>query len=220
MVHSTAESVAIAIFAKAPIEGFAKTRLIPRLGATGAAELQRQLIERTVHMAREARVGPVSLWCSPSKSDPYFVSLGERLAMALYDQRGDDLGERMLHTFAVKTATMPTLLVGTDCAVLTPKHFVKCADALRRGADCVFMPVEDGGYILIGMRRPIPEMFAAIPWGTSGVMAKTRERISGLSITTIELPPLWDIDRPEDYDRAIVDGVFGPLDATPDEKRS
>ncbi|MDE2185095.1 MAG: TIGR04282 family arsenosugar biosynthesis glycosyltransferase [Alphaproteobacteria bacterium] len=219
MAHSAAEPVAIAIFAKAPIEGFAKTRLIPRLGATGAAELQRQLIERTVHTVRKAHVGPVSLWCSPSKNDPYFVSLGERLAMALYTQRGDDLGERMLHAVAVKTATMPTLLVGTDCAIITPEHFVRCADALRRGADCVFIPVEDGGYILVGMRRPIPDLFTAIPWGTSDVMIKTRERIADLAITTIELAPLWDIDRQEDYDRAIVDGVLGPVDAASDTTR-
>ena len=219
MAHSTAEPVAIAIFAKAPTECIAKTRLIPRLGAAGAAELQRRLIERTIHMAREAQIGPVSLWCSPSKNDPYFASLGERIAITRHNQRDGDLGVRMQHCIVVETKTMPTLLVGTDCAVITAGHLARCADALRSGVDSAFIPVEDGGYILVGMRRPIPELFAAIPWGTSDVMAETRKRIAGLNITTFELPPLWDIDRPNDYDRAIAEGALVPINVASRTKR-
>lgn len=209
---SRAEPVAIAVFAKAPIEGFAKTRLIPRLGAKGAAALQRDLIERTLHVASAARVGPVSLWCSPSKDDPYFVSLSERLAMPRRSQVQGDLGARMAHTFAVATATLPTLLVGADCAVLRPDHFIQAADALRTGAQAVFIPVEDGGYILVGLRRTIPELFDGVPWGTPDVMTQTRRRLEVLEIVAHELPALWDIDRPEDYDRALRDGVLDTSD--------
>ncbi|MBU6299364.1 MAG: TIGR04282 family arsenosugar biosynthesis glycosyltransferase [Alphaproteobacteria bacterium] len=202
------DPVAIAIFAKAPIEGLAKTRLIPRLGAKGAANLQRQLIERTIRTARASQVGPVSLWCSPSKSDATFRSLSASYAFPLFDQIEGDLGRRMHHAFCVETATMPTLLVGTDCVVLAPQHFVRCAEALRSGAESVFIPVEDGGYILVGLRRPIPGLFQAIPWGTPQVMTKTRLRAESLGISCTELPPLWDIDRPEDYDRVVAYGAL------------
>ncbi len=203
-----AEPVAIAIFAKAPIEGFAKTRLVPRLGAKGAADLHQQLIERTILIARAANVGPVSLWCSPSKDEAKFAALGAYHALPLFSQIDGDLGQRMQHTFLVETATMPTILVGTDCAVITPEHFIRCAELLRGEAEAVFIPVEDGGYILIGLRRPIPQLFRAIPWGTSQVMAETRRRAQDAGVKTAELPPLWDIDLPEDYDRALRCGVL------------
>jgi len=110
------------------------------------------------------------------------------------------------------TATMPTLLVGTDCTILTPRHFVDCARLLRTGAEAVFIPVEDGGYILVGLRRPIPALFQSVSWGTPEVMNETRERANALNISLTELPPLWDIDRPEDYDRAVSCGALEILD--------
>ncbi|MBI1330944.1 MAG: DUF2064 domain-containing protein [Alphaproteobacteria bacterium] len=208
MVEELLEPIAIVIFAKAPIEGFAKTRLIPRLGAKGAADLQRRLIERTVRAACASHVGPVSLWCSPSKSELAFQSLSEHYALPLFDQIEGDLGRRMHHAFSVTEATMPALLVGTDCAVLAPEHFARCAGALRTGAQSVFIPVEDGGYILIGLRRPMPVLFESIPWGTAHVMTETRNRVEALGVSSAELPPLWDIDRPEDYDRAVACGAL------------
>lgn len=197
------EPVAIAIFAKAPIEGFAKTRLIPRLGAKGAANLQWTLIERTISVARAAEIGPIFLWCSPSKRETAFASLSERYDIPLFDQIEGDLGDRMHHALRVTCATTPTLLIGTDCAVLTAEHLVACAERLRSGTNAVFIPVEDGGYMLVGLKRPAPELFRSMPWGTSRVMLETRKRAEACGILMAELPPLWDIDVPEDYERAV-----------------
>lgn len=200
---TSAELIGVAIFAKAPIEGFAKTRLIPRLGARGAANLQRQLLERTVRIACAADVGPVSLWCSPDVEHDTFRELGTSHPLTLHRQVGDDLGQRMDRVFSVMIAERPLLLIGTDCAVIEPWHLVQCANALRGGADAVFIPVEDGGYILIGLKAAAPELFASMPWGSPEVMEETRRRASTLGLRVFETEPLWDVDLPEDYDRAV-----------------
>jgi rSAM/selenodomain-associated transferase 1 len=202
------DPVAVAIFAKAPVAGFAKTRLIPRLGEQGAANLQRQLIERTVRIACEARLGPAVLWCSPDSGHEVFTSLGKRYDIALQDQVGTDLGARMHHAFAVHTATCPTLLIGTDCVVMTAQLLLQSAALLRRGADIAVVPVEDGGYVLMGLRKPSPELFTGIGWGGATVVAETRARARAAGLRLEELPPLWDIDRVEDYERAIAGGYL------------
>ncbi len=197
----------IAIFAKAPIEGFAKTRLIPRLGAAGAALLQHRLIDRTVQTAVAAALGPVSLWCTPSIDHDVFANLATRFDLQLNRQPDGDLGARMLCAFATLTAKGPTLLMGTDCAVITSTHLQRSACALAE-ADATAVPVEDGGYILLGLHRPVPSLFIDVDWGTPAVMDQTRQRAASAGIELIELEPLWDIDRPQDYDRAITQGVL------------
>jgi len=114
----------------------------------------------------------------------------------------------MAHAFDELTPGGPVLLMGTDCAVITPAHLVGCADALRHGADAVVVPVEDGGYILIGLRAPAPGLFTAMPWSTSAIMALTRERARSAGLSIVECETLWDIDRPEDYDRAVAEGLL------------
>src|SRR5215472_15806273 len=150
MSRERPKSVAVAIFAKARIPGFAKTRLVPRLGQDGAADLQRRLIERAARIACEAELGPVSLWCLPNRGHDVFATFAQRYSIELYDQLEDaDLGARMHHAFATLGATVPMLLMGTDCVTLTPSHLVQSAELLRGEADAVIVPVEDGGYILI-----------------------------------------------------------------------
>lgn len=197
------EPIGVAVFAKAPVEGLAKTRLIPRLGAKGAANLQRRLLERTVRIACAANVGPVSLWCSPGVEHDSFRELAANHPLTLHRQDGDDLGQRMDHAFSVMTAERPLLLMGTDCAVIEPWHLVHCANTLRGEADAVFIPVEDGGYILIGLKAATPALFVSMPWGSPEVMEESRRRASTLGLRLFETEPLWDIDLPEDYDRAL-----------------
>ncbi|HEY9360355.1 MAG TPA: hypothetical protein VIQ50_07980, partial [Xanthobacteraceae bacterium] len=94
------ETIAIAVLAKAPLPGFAKTRLIPALGTEGAARLQARLVEHAVATACAARIGPVTLWGAPDESHPLFQAIGARLGVALARQDGGDLGERMLAAVA------------------------------------------------------------------------------------------------------------------------
>lgn len=201
------EPTGVAIFAKAPIEGFAKTRLIPELGAAGAATLQARMIERTVATAVDFAPDTVSLWCTPNRDHPLFQSLAREHDVDLRDQIGADLGARMLHALRQLTPTRPMLLVGTDCPALTREHLAQCADALRAGADAVFIPAEDGGYVLVGMARPLPDLFAGISWGSDRVMAETRARAAQAGLRLAEPTALWDLDTMDDYRRARVLGL-------------
>ena len=186
------------MFAKAPVAGYAKTRLAAHLGVAGAAALQARLIRRSVATALAAGLGEVSLWCTPNRSHPVFAEHGVRL----YDQAAGDLGERMLDAFGRFT---PLLLIGTDCPALTADHLIACAAALR-DHDAVFLPAEDGGYVLVGLARPIRELFRDIPWGTPRVMAETRARAAGLRVA--EPAVLWDLDDVTDYQRAEGQGLL------------
>lgn len=196
------EPAGIAVFAKAPVPGYANTRLAPLLGVEGAAALQAALIERTVATALAARLGPVSLCCAPDRDYPLFARLAAAHGVGLFDQQGPDLGARMAAAFDT-LAPPPLLLVGTDCPALTPEHLRDCAAALARGDDAVFLPVEDGGYVLVGLKRPCSELFAGIAWGTGRVMAETRARLLASGLSWSEPAVLWDIDEPRDYDRYL-----------------
>ena len=193
-----AERTAIAVLTKAPLPGLAKTRLVPALGAEGAAALQGQLIERAVATACRADIGPVTLWATPDERHPLFAAIQARLGVTLARQPDGDLGARM-HA-AVVAANGPALVIGTDCPALTEVHLRTAAEALR-GHDAVLVPAEDGGYVLIGLREPNEAVFSTIEWGVPGVMAETRRRLSSLSLSCSELGPLWDVDTPEDLAR-------------------
>ncbi len=191
--------VSIAILAKAPIAGAAKTRLIPTIGAHAAAVLQERLTERAVTTALAANVGPVTLWCSPDSTHSTFVQLVTRLHITLKPQPQGDLGERMLA--ATTASNRPVLVIGTDCPALTEIHLRGAASALREGIDVILIPAEDGGYVLIGTRTPQPALFADIPWGTKTVLAETRARIIAQRLMLAEQPPLWDVDTEADLAR-------------------
>ena len=191
--------VAVAILAKAPIAGFAKTRLIPVLGARGAAVLQERLVERAVETACAAAIGPVTLWATPDESHPVFQSIGARLGITLARQADGDLGARMLA--AITAANTCVLLIGSDCPALTLEHLRTAADVLRDRAPAVVIPAEDGGYALIGMRTPEPALFSDMPWSTPLVMNETRRRLRTLGLTWHEPVTLWDVDLPQDLER-------------------
>jgi uncharacterized protein len=191
------EPVAVSVFAKAPVPGFAKTRLIPQLGADGAAALAARLIEHAVATACAADVGPVTLWAAPDERHPLFQSLAARHAIALARQPDGDLGMRMLAALA----TGPALVIGTDAPALTVEHMRTAADVLRAGSDAVVFPAHDGGYVLIGTRQPQPDLFSEMPWSTNTVMVQTRRRLQTLGLTWQEPATLWDVDTPDDFAR-------------------
>lgn len=190
----------VAIFAKAPVAGFAKTRLIPRLGPEGAARLQADLILRTIHTALDAAIGPVQLWCAPACTHPAFADLARRYPINLREQTTGSLGDRMHGAFLAEAGDGPVLLVGVDCPPLAAEHLRLCAGALAH-KDAVFLPAEDGGYVLVGLRRPDPHVFADVPWSSAAVMEITRQRLRQRNLSWAEPATLWDLDRPEDFER-------------------
>lgn len=191
--------VSIAILAKAPIPGFAKTRLIPAIGAHAAAVLQQRLTEHALATALAADIGSVTLCCAPDATHNTFLKLVARLRITLKPQPKGDLGARMLAAAAGSAG--PVLVIGTDCPVLTEVHLRGAATALRGGTDVILIPAEDGGYVLIGMRSAQPALFSNIAWGTTTVLADTRAKIIEHRLMLVERPPLWDVDTESDLER-------------------
>ena len=195
--------VGIAILARAPLAGQAKTRLVPRLGASGAARLQDWMIRRSVTTARAAGVGPLSLWCTPDTGHPCFADCAAAGDVHLRTQPAGDLGQRMLAAIAAGPELAGTLLIGTDCPLLDAGRLQEAAAVIDATGEVVLIPAEDGGYGLIGLPRPLPELFANVAWGGPLVMATTRQRLAAAGLRWTELAPCWDVDRPADYERLL-----------------
>jgi rSAM/selenodomain-associated transferase 1 len=203
----------VAILAKAPIPGYAKTRLIPHLGAERAADAQAQLLRRALATALGADVGPVTLWCAPDCGHHAFQEAAAS-GCALRPQPEGDLGRRMLAAFEASREAV--VLIGTDCPILEPQDLAAAAAALAQ-ADVAIAPAEDGGYGLVAARRPHAQLFADMPWSTAEVMALTRVRARGAGLRLRELRTVWDVDTATDHQRAVRAGL---LDNRPAQGRS
>lgn len=176
----------IIVFAKAPLPGQAKTRLIPKLGALGAARLHAKLTRQAMRVARMA-----------DRSVELHLTRRHSLFKRAKLQRGRDLGERMRRAFA--QAKGPAILIGADCPELTAADLRRAARALQAGYDAVLAPAEDGGYALIALRRVLPTLFEEIEWGGARVYADTVKKLSGYRWRALRR--VWDVDRPEDIER-------------------
>jgi rSAM/selenodomain-associated transferase 1 len=180
----------IIVFAKAPVPGKAKTRLVPALGEWGAARLHERLTRHAVRTALAAGCGRVEI--HGTRRHSFFDSLG----LSFRVQRGRDLGERMHHALGRNPGA---ILIGTDCPALTAADLRRAARLLRGGYEAVLAPAEDGGYALIALRRVAPEIFRNIAWGTSSVYEETVKRLAGYRWRALRT--VWDVDRPEDLPR-------------------
>jgi len=186
----------VIVFARAPLAGAVKTRLIACLGAERAARLHMQLIDTAVRTARKARCGAVELHAT--RRHRYFETLNVKLAL----QQGGDLGERMHHALRGALRRHHTaLLIGSDCPALQPDDLRRAARLLRGGVDVVLAPAEDGGYALIGARRIAPGVFAGVRWGSTEVLARTVANLARARLEFRLLRTVWDVDRPEDLER-------------------
>lgn len=198
----------LVVMAKAPIPGYAKTRLIERLGPEGAAELHAVLLERTLRTAVTSGFEAVALWCAPNRAARLFEALHAAAAFDLRDQPEGDLGVRMLAAFEAHLPGGPVVMIGTDCPGLSVEHLAAVRAALARGADAAFVPAEDGGYAALGLARAHPSLFDDVPWGSPEVLATTRERIRRLGWTTHELGALRDVDVPDDVEWLLSSGLL------------
>jgi len=192
----------VLVFAKTPVPGEVKTRLIPALGAAGAAALHERLVARALATAVAAGVGRVELCCAPDAAHPVLVELARAHGATLAVQGPGDLGDRMRAAFERALAGAPAaIVIGGDCPALAPRHLREAAATLAGGDDAVLAPAEDGGYVLIGLTHASDSLFDGIEWGGPTVMAQTRERLAALGWWWRELETLWDVDRPEDVAR-------------------
>lgn len=192
-------NTALIIFAKAPVAGLAKTRLMPALGAAGAAALAERLMVHAVAAGLSAGFAEVELCVTPDASHPSFARLAQRHRGLRVGVQGDgDLGARMHRALARWLADRPrTLLIGTDAPALDAAVLQGAAQALA-DHDAVFVPALDGGYALVGLTHARPELFSDMAWSTPGVMAETRARARRAGLRWLELPAVADIDEPAD----------------------
>lgn len=190
--------VRIVIFAKAPLPGLAKTRLIPALGPQGAADLARDMLIHTLDNALEAGVGTVELCVTPSLTDPVWQALAIPAAVQWSNQGDGDLGERMARAAQrVANAGESVLLIGTDCPELSATRLQQAACALGR-SDAALFPTFDGGYALLGLKRFHRSIFSLRAWSTDTVAFETLFILKQLNWAVCVLPMLNDIDEPHD----------------------
>nr|VFK78616.1 MAG: hypothetical protein BECKSD772D_GA0070982_10201 [Candidatus Kentron sp. SD] len=187
----------ILVFAKAPIPGAAKTRLIPVLGTRRAAALQGALVHHTLNTATQSGL-EVELWCHPNHLHPWFSICATEFAIVLRDQEGADLGERMYHAAKTALTTAPVILIGTDCPGLTASELREASKKLAKGYDAVLGPALDGGYYLLGLNRIHSSLFNDISWGSDRVFIQTRQRLRALGWRWWKPSVRRDVDRPTD----------------------
>jgi len=194
-------TTSLLIFAKAPEPGLSKTRLMPLLDAEEAAAVHEQLSRRVFQAIATSQLSIV-LW--GASHDPTLVAWAAQSGWPLRQQQGDDLGERMAHALADELAAGAerAILIGTDCPLMSA-NYVAQAEAALASADVVLGPAEDGGYVLIGCSRAVPEIFREIEWGTHRVLEQTLKSASQARLRVSQLDTLWDVDRPEDWLRYL-----------------
>jgi len=197
---ATSSRERLIVFTRYPEAGKTKKRLIPELGPDGAADLQRRMAEHAICRVRdviESRGASIEIRYEGGNQTLMSQWLGGNF---LYrEQRGKDLGERMLTAFvdAFQGGVKRVLLVGTDCPDITSEIVERGFQELGR-FDVVLGPAADGGYYLIGLKKSYPELFYEAPWGTDEVLNWTLRIACFHGLSTRLLDCLSDVDRPED----------------------
>lgn len=203
---------AIAIFAKAPLPGTVRTPLIPVIGPEGAATLYERCTEHAIATALEADVGPVELWCRPSMLHPFFDEMARKHPIKLRVQTPGDLGMRLFRTFEALLNNQPRAIVmGSNCPAVMAVHLRAAADALAESYDAAFIPMDDGRCALGALRQASEEVFKNLLWTAGTVMDAIVKRMRDVEWRWLELPTLWDLDRPENFARLSADPLYKHL---------
>lgn len=214
---------AVLIMAKAPRAGAVKTRLEPLLGPAGCAALAGHLIRNAAGVGAAALLLPRQPGPDGDGAGALFVAVDPPGACAemggllpegtrLLAQRGKNLGERLaaacIEVFA--GGYQPVVVIGTDAPTMTPERIGAAFRELGAGRDAVFGPALDGGYYLVGIKAPAPELFALDPelWGSSSVLAASLTAARRAGLRTGLLAPLRDLDTPQDAQALLGDPVL------------
>ncbi len=191
---------ALFLFLRFPEPGKAKTRLIPELGAERAAEVYRKMAEQVADIVRELdRPGLLKVaYFSPADKG---LEIREWLGNGFHfvAQPEGDLGRRLEDAFvgAFRKGARRIIALGTDCVEITGEILSEAFEALHQ-VDAAIGPALDGGYYLMGLNRPCHSVFRGIPWSTDKTLRETLARLRGCGLNVRLLPPLMDIDTPED----------------------
>ncbi|MDJ0736141.1 MAG: TIGR04282 family arsenosugar biosynthesis glycosyltransferase [Nostocaceae cyanobacterium] len=188
------------IFTRYPEPGKTKTRLIPALGTEGAANIQRQMTEHTLlQVSKLQNTANISVEIRFAGGNSQLMQNWLGSGILYQSQSEGDLGQRMARSLfcAFEAGAQQVVIIGTDCPSINPEILANAFEQLH-AVDLVLGPAADGGYYLIGLCRFIPELFTGIDWGTGLVWQQTVEIAQFMNLSSVYLPTLTDIDRPED----------------------
>lgn len=200
--RSVMSPVAVFIMAKAPRAGEVKTRLCPPLTGPEAAALYGSFLQDKIEQVRTLRGATPAVAYAPEAERPLFHAMAPDFRLVA--QRGPDLGARLANGFAefLGNGHAGAVAIDSDTPTLPTEHLEEAVARLRRGdVDLVLGPSEDGGYYLIGLREPHPELFEAIRWSTPEVMPETLRRAEARGLRVVLLPTWYDVDVPADLAR-------------------
>lgn len=198
------DDTVILVYAKAPVAGEVNTRLIPDIGVQTATDLQYQLIQQRLSSLHAAKLCQVRLMCAPDVQHEVFLQCRQQYSVELMGQQGRDLGQRLLNGISNALERFKYCIVlGTDAPALEVSVIRQAIEVLHNNTPVVFVPAEDGGYVLLGLDRPRPFLFQGISWGSPLVMQQSRNKLVEKNIAYKELSTCWDIDRLEDYQRYL-----------------
>jgi rSAM/selenodomain-associated transferase 1 len=203
------DDTVILVFAKAPVEGKVNTRLISNLGVQAATKLQQEFIHQRLLMLQQADLCTVILMCAPDIYHECFKQCQQQYDVTLQQQVGSDLGERMFNGIEQSLRRYKyCIVVGTDTPALGTTQITLSIETLHEGTgknpQVVFVPAEDGGYVLLGLNKAYGFLFNNIRWGGDEVMQQSREALRKNNINFAELAECWDVDSIEDYQRYLV----------------
>ena len=192
---TTLDSIPLLLFAKAPIPGKVKTRLMSDCSAEQAAEIAQLLMEASIQKACEFWPGEVYLSASLDLDHIFFVQMQQRYPISITQQCEGDLGEKMRHALA--EFGYPCAVMGCDAPHVLPSALEQAYESLDAG-ESVIGPSEDGGYYFLGLCRDYNLLFSNMPWGSNQVLENTLLRACSIDLSLTELPKLNDVDEWQD----------------------
>ena len=190
------------VFAKAPVLGKVKTRLIPLLGEQGALDFHIASIRCALEQRAAMQLSPVVLYIK-GQPPTWLTELCRRLSVDVVQQLGENLGERMLHAATEQLSqARHVVLTGTDCLTLTTDRLTQLYQSLEEN-DAAIIGAEDGGYVALGLTQLSAAFFTQFPFGDAQVYQKTVDVMQSLNWRYAELAKTWDVDRPKDIQRWV-----------------
>jgi uncharacterized protein len=185
----------IVVMTKEAVAGQVKTRLVPQLGADGAAAFHLALVDVTFRIVASLAL-PVVVCLEGTRGR--IAALARERGLDLVAQTEGDLGARLVAALGDERR----VAIGTDAPTIDPQWI---ADAIARPEPVVLGPTDDGGYWLVGTARSTPALFESIPWSTPAVHATTLARARDAGLAVGLLPGTYDIDEPADLARLAAD---------------
>jgi len=197
--------VVVQLFAKAPVAGRVKTRLIPALGAEAAAALAARMLANSLAVCHQAMAQSAAqytltaeLWAAPNIDSADWLGVDVPAEMAVFSQCEGDLGARMATGVRYGLERSDgVILIGSDCPEISAASLHWAAQGLL-SHDSVMIPSVDGGYALLGLRCYLPSLFSDMPWSTARVAGLTRQRLDNSAMRLLERPAVHDIDEAAD----------------------